>query len=175
MLEAALGDVGHQGVAVAEMAVGRGRADAGLARGLGEGEARRALLGNQVEGGVDQRLAQVAVMIAAAPAAAVSGPAHGAVLAQIRAAGHTASGTLLSSGLLAGEQLAAEPERDGQQGHRGQTGRSAARRSGPSPARPAQRRPTGRMNSTNANSETASPRDSGAICVALVCSVLCSM
>ena len=59
------------------MAVGRGRADAGLARGLGEGEARRTLLGNQLERGADQRLAQVAVMIAAPPAAAVPGQLMG--------------------------------------------------------------------------------------------------
>ena len=72
VLEAALGDVGHQRVAVAEMAVGRGRADAGLARGLGEGEPRRSLLGNEIQRRADQRLAQVAVMVAAPPAAASS-------------------------------------------------------------------------------------------------------
>ena len=76
-LEAAPGDVGHQRVAVAEMPVGRGWTHAGSARGLGEGEPRRALLGDEVEGGADQRLAQVAVVIAAPPAAAVAMPAHG--------------------------------------------------------------------------------------------------
>ena len=40
------GDVGHQRVAIAEVAVGCGGADAGLARGFREGEPGRALLGN---------------------------------------------------------------------------------------------------------------------------------
>ena len=76
-LEAAPRHVGHQGVAVAEMAVGRRRADAGVARGLGEGETCGPFLADQVEGGLDQGLPQVAVMVAAPPAAAVPVPAHG--------------------------------------------------------------------------------------------------
>src|SRR5262245_34018580 len=80
-LEALACHVRHQGIAVAEMAIGRRRADAGLPGCLGEGEAGGTLLRNEVEGGADQRLTQVAVMIAAPPAAAVSGPAHAPGLA----------------------------------------------------------------------------------------------
>ena len=69
LLEAALRDPGQQFVAVAEMPVGRGGADAGHARGIGEGEAGRALLGDQVERCLQQRLFQIAVMIAALGAA----------------------------------------------------------------------------------------------------------
>ena len=65
LLEAAQRHTRHQLVTVAEMPIGRRRADAGKARGLGEGEARRALLGDQLQRGADQRLAQIAVMIAA--------------------------------------------------------------------------------------------------------------
>ena len=64
-LEAAPGDVGEQRVAVAEMPVRRRRADPGPARRVGEGEPGRSLLRDQVERGADQRLAQIAVMIAA--------------------------------------------------------------------------------------------------------------
>ena len=70
MLETAQRDVGHERVAVAEMPVGRGRADPGSPRGLGEGEPRWSLLGNQIQRRADQRFAQVAVMVAAPPAAA---------------------------------------------------------------------------------------------------------
>ena len=66
-LEAAPRDVGHQFVAVAEMAIRRGGADAGPARRFGEGEAGGALLGNQFEGGANQRLLQIAVVVAALP------------------------------------------------------------------------------------------------------------
>ncbi len=76
-LEAAARDVGHQRVAIAEMAVGSGGAHARLPRGLGEGEAGRPLLGDEVEGGIHQGFPQVAVVIAAPPAAAVPMPAHG--------------------------------------------------------------------------------------------------
>ena len=65
LLEAAQRDARHQLVAVAEMPIGRRRADAGQARRLGEGEAGRALLGDQLQRRVDQRLVQIAVMIAA--------------------------------------------------------------------------------------------------------------
>src|SRR5213593_870461 len=60
------------------MAVGCRRADAGPARRVGEGEAGRALLRDQIERGADQRLAQIAVVIAAPPAVVVAlpGPAH---------------------------------------------------------------------------------------------------
>ena len=43
------------------------RADPGRARRIGKGKAARSLLGNQVERGADQCLAQIAVVIAAAP------------------------------------------------------------------------------------------------------------
>ena len=47
------------------MPVGRGRADAGPARRFGKGEAGRPLLRDQIERGADQRLLQIAVVIAA--------------------------------------------------------------------------------------------------------------
>ena len=64
-LEAAARHIGHQRVAVAEMAIGRRRADPGRARRVGEGEARRPFSRDQLERGADQRLAQIAVVIAA--------------------------------------------------------------------------------------------------------------
>ena len=76
-LEAALGDVRHQGVAVAEMAVRRRGADPRRARGIGEGEAGRPLLADQVKRGPDQRLAQIAVVVAlAALGPVVLRPSH---------------------------------------------------------------------------------------------------
>src|ERR1700722_5163997 len=47
------------------MPVRRGRADSGPARRVGEGEPRRPFLCDQVERRVDQRFAQIAVMVAA--------------------------------------------------------------------------------------------------------------
>src|SRR6202008_888013 len=77
LLEAALGDGGQQFVAVAEMAIGGRGTDAGHARRIGKGEARRAFLGDQVESGLEQRLFQIAVVIAALAAAAlILAPAH---------------------------------------------------------------------------------------------------
>src|SRR5277367_1254271 len=79
LLEAAQRHVRQQLLAVAEMPIGRRRADPGEARGLGESEAGRALLGDQFQGGADQRLAQIAVMIAArfvALAGFVLAPTH---------------------------------------------------------------------------------------------------
>jgi len=77
LLEAALGDAGEQLVAVAEVTVRRGGADAGHARGIGKGKAGRALLPDQVERGLQQRFAQIAVMIAALAALIlVFAPAH---------------------------------------------------------------------------------------------------
>jgi hypothetical protein len=56
----------EQLVTVAEVPVWRGRADAGHAGGIGEGEAgRRPSCADQVEGGLQQRLLEVAVVIAA--------------------------------------------------------------------------------------------------------------
>ena len=47
------------------MAIGRRGTDPGRARRLGEGEAGRALLRDQLERGADQRLPQVAVVVTA--------------------------------------------------------------------------------------------------------------
>src|SRR5271156_6821787 len=59
------------------MPVGGRRAYPGRARRIGEGEPRRSLFGNQVERGADQRLAQIAVVIAPTPGRLiVSRPAH---------------------------------------------------------------------------------------------------
>src|SRR5438477_6632193 len=75
--EAAARHIGEQCLAVAKMPVGSRRADPGRARRIGEGEPRRPFLGNQVERGADQRLAQIAVVIAATPGGLiVSRPAH---------------------------------------------------------------------------------------------------
>src|SRR5262245_3408959 len=68
LFETAASDIGNQRVAIAEMAIRCSRADPGRAGGIGKGEARRPFLGDQVKRSLDQRLAQVAVMIAAASA-----------------------------------------------------------------------------------------------------------
>jgi hypothetical protein len=47
LLESAKRDIGEEFIAVAEMAIGRGRTDARRARGLREGETRRSFLCNQ--------------------------------------------------------------------------------------------------------------------------------
>ncbi len=52
------------------MPVGRGVGDAGLPRHLGHGEALRPPLRDQRQGGGDQRLGQIAVMVAALAARA---------------------------------------------------------------------------------------------------------
>ena len=69
-LEAKARDLAHQLLAVAEVPVGRGRADTGQARGLGDGEAGWPLLADQAQRRLDQRFAQVSVMISAASRAA---------------------------------------------------------------------------------------------------------
>src|SRR3954451_24034727 len=58
------------------MPVGCSRADAGRPRGIGEGESRRAFLGDQTKRRLQQRLLQIAVMIAALGAARFLAPAH---------------------------------------------------------------------------------------------------
>ena len=65
LLEAAQRDVGEQRVAVAVMPVGRGRAHARPARGVGKGEAGRTFFGDQFERGAHQGFLQIAVVIAA--------------------------------------------------------------------------------------------------------------
>src|ERR1700674_3030288 len=74
-LEAALGDLGEKGVAVGEMAVRRRGAHARQARGLGEAEASRSVLLDQLAGGLEQHLFEGAVVIGAgaAPAARIGG------------------------------------------------------------------------------------------------------
>src|SRR5262249_39676894 len=62
-------------LAIAEVAVGRGRADARPPRGLGKGETRPSFLCDQFQGGAQQRFFQVAVVIAARTTAPVF-PAH---------------------------------------------------------------------------------------------------
>lgn len=58
-------DIRHQVVAVAEMPVGRGRANAGKARRIGDREACRAFLGYKLEHAENERFAQVSMMVAA--------------------------------------------------------------------------------------------------------------
>src|SRR5258708_27307325 len=72
----ALRDRGKQFVAIAKMPVGRRRADAGHARGVGKGETGRAFFSDQPEGRLQQGLFQIAVMIAALGAALFLAPAH---------------------------------------------------------------------------------------------------
>src|SRR5205823_2940289 len=61
--EALARHVGEQRLAIAEVAIGRGGRHAGRTRGVSEGEAGRALLLDQLAGGLDQGLAQIAVVI----------------------------------------------------------------------------------------------------------------
>ena len=67
---------GKQFVAVAEMPVRRRGADARHARGIGKGEAGRPLFRDQIERCLQQRLFQIAVMVAALGAAIFLAPAH---------------------------------------------------------------------------------------------------
>ncbi len=76
LLETALGDAGKQFVAVAKVTVGGCGADARHARGIGKGEAAGPFFGNQSERCLQQRLLQIAVMIAALGAALFLAPAH---------------------------------------------------------------------------------------------------
>ena len=75
-LEAAQRDIGDQRLAVAEMPVWRGRANPRRAGGLGESEPGGALARDQIERRLDQRLPQIAVVIAAALARSGSRPPH---------------------------------------------------------------------------------------------------
>jgi transcriptional regulator of nitric oxide reductase len=58
------------------MPVGRRRADARRTRGVGESEAGRSLLGNQAKRRLQQRLLQIAVVVAALSAALFLASAH---------------------------------------------------------------------------------------------------
>src|SRR5208337_1810741 len=75
-VEAAQGDFRQQGFGVAEVAIGGRGTDAGQPRRLGDGEAGGAFLGDQRCRGLDQRLAQVAVVIAAPFESALPCPTH---------------------------------------------------------------------------------------------------
>src|SRR5437879_4844152 len=75
-LEAAQCDIGDQRVAVAEMTIRRGGAGPRRAGSLGKRKTGRPLASAQIEGRLDQRLAQIAVMIAAALPRSVSRPPH---------------------------------------------------------------------------------------------------
>jgi hypothetical protein len=63
VLEATPGNVAEQLLAVAEVPVARGGADAGEPGRVGEGEAARPLVADQSQRGPDQRLPQIAAMI----------------------------------------------------------------------------------------------------------------
>src|SRR5207247_142875 len=76
LLKTALGDAGKQFLTVAKMPIGRRRTDAGHPRGVGEGESGRAFLRDQIERRLQQRLLQIAVMIAALGAALFLAPTH---------------------------------------------------------------------------------------------------
>jgi len=65
LVEAAPRHIAHELVAIAEMPVGRRRADPGPARRLSEGEAGGPLLRDQFQRRVNQGLFQVAVVVAA--------------------------------------------------------------------------------------------------------------
>ncbi len=66
VVEAAPGQFGHQGAAVAEVAIRRGGADPRGPCQLGEGKAAQPALADKAARRFDQRLAQVAVMVAVA-------------------------------------------------------------------------------------------------------------
>src|SRR5262245_62171325 len=74
--KALAGDVRHQSIPVAKVAVRRRRADTGLPGRFGKGETGGALLREEVTSSAGQRVAKVAVVVAAPSAAALSGPAH---------------------------------------------------------------------------------------------------
>ena len=69
-LEAVLGDFGEQRIAIAEMPIGRRGTDAGKPRRLGQAEARRPVLLDQLARRFEQHLFEVAMMIGARPAPA---------------------------------------------------------------------------------------------------------
>ena len=69
-------DIGEEGVTVAEMPIGRGRTDAGGAGCVRKGEPGRPFFRDQIEGGLDQCLAKVTVVISPPTARSLSRPAH---------------------------------------------------------------------------------------------------
>src|ERR1700751_6014514 len=75
-LEPAASPISDQSVAIAEMAIGCSLADPGRSCGIRKGKPGGTFFRDQVEGGLDQRLAKIAVMIAAASARPLSRPAH---------------------------------------------------------------------------------------------------
>src|SRR5262249_1685525 len=75
-LESAQREVGEKFISVAEVAVGRRRADPRPARGLGKSETRRALFFDQFPSGAQQRFFQGSLGVAPRAAAPVFRPAH---------------------------------------------------------------------------------------------------
>src|SRR4029077_19547714 len=75
LLEATLCNACEQFVAVTEMAIRRRWADASRARGLGKSEARRPLLRDQVERGLEQCFLQISVVVGALRAVPLFSPA----------------------------------------------------------------------------------------------------
>jgi hypothetical protein len=75
-LEAVAGELGKKRIAVAKVPVGCGGADAGEPRGLGEAEAGRAVLLDQIARRLEQDLLQIAVVIGARPVPALIVGAH---------------------------------------------------------------------------------------------------
>ena len=72
-VEAPARQFGDKGAAVAEMAVRRGGTDPGRTGEFGEGKAAQTALGDQTQRRLDQRLTQVAVMVALAGERHVTG------------------------------------------------------------------------------------------------------
>src|SRR6516162_7355388 len=75
-LESAQCDISEKFIAITEMAIGRSRAHARPPGGLGKGEACRSFLRDQFQGGAQQRLFQVAVVVTARATPLVFRPAH---------------------------------------------------------------------------------------------------
>lgn len=57
------GDLGEESVAITEMAIGRGGADARETRGLGQAEAESTMLFDELARRLEQNLLEVAMMI----------------------------------------------------------------------------------------------------------------
>src|SRR5262249_32647922 len=70
------GNIGKQLIAIAEMAIGRGRADPRPTGCFGKGKARRAALGDQIERRPDQGLLEVSMVIATRAFTVLFAPTH---------------------------------------------------------------------------------------------------
>src|SRR5215471_11678116 len=69
-------DISEKFIAITEMAIGRGRTHARPPGGLGKGEACRSFLRDQFQGGAQQCLFQIAVVVTARATPLVFRPAH---------------------------------------------------------------------------------------------------